>query len=200
MVDAAGPALMDARGLWVLSTRTIHRFLELWRKRLMATEKLLLAMYSRGTEPDPEDSFPDLCLTPRLGDASDPLPIKVHKLSLHTSDKKTIDLNCVRVIHKKTTDNRPPSAWSSSRLGGDRAVSCWRVLYKPKKGGRRCKLGESSQVEVHCWMSKQQKSSPGRGWGERNMTFPSRKGRRETWEKYPAQKKVMGSLLADGFC
>nr|BAC82605.1 pol-like protein [Tetraodon nigroviridis] len=134
VVDAAGPALTDAGALrsrlGVRTTATADRALTLWRKRLTGTEVLLLAMYSGGMEPNPEDPFPDLYLTPRLGDTSGPLLEKARELNLHTGDKKAIYLNCVRATHRARLNHRPPTVWSS-RLGGDGGAPCWRVLYKP---------------------------------------------------------------------
>lgn len=88
VIDEAGPVLTDAGALVSLlgiqSTRTFHKALELWRRRLIDGEKLLLARYHRGNELDPEDLFPALLVTPQLGNASCPLLEKAQELNLHT--------------------------------------------------------------------------------------------------------------------
>ena len=96
-----------------------------WPKK-RKKEKILLANYRRGTEPNLEDPFPDLHLTPQLGDACGPLLEKAKDFNLGTGNRNTIYFNCVRVMCKRGLNNRPSCVWSS-RLGGDEAAPCWRT-------------------------------------------------------------------------
>ena len=113
VVDAAGITLTNAGALrsgpGIRSTRIVERVLGLWTRRLTAKERILLARYGRGTKLDPEDPYPDLHLSPQLGEACGPLLVKAKDFNLCTDDKKTIHFNCVRVICKRRLNNRP---WS----------------------------------------------------------------------------------------
>lgn len=100
--------------LRVQSTRTMQRVLKLWRRRLTSGEKLLLARYSRASNQ--EDPFSDLRLTPQLGDASGPLLGKAQELNLRTGYKKTMYLDCVRVIHRRKLNNSLLSGESCKNL------------------------------------------------------------------------------------
>ena len=133
VVDATGTTLDDAGALGsvlrIQSTRTIGRVLQLWRRRLTGKERILLARYRRGTPTNPEDPFWDLHLNPQLDDKCGSLLEKAKVFSLCTGNKKTIYFNRVRVMCKRGLKNRPWCVWNS-RLGGDKAAPCWRVLYK----------------------------------------------------------------------
>lgn len=102
-------------------------------------ERGLLVEYGSGTEPDREDPFPDLQLTPQFGDVGGLLLEKPDGLSLRTGYKKTIYQNCVKVLFRKGLRDRVPSVWDS-RLRGDEAAPRWRVLYKPPLGKRTADL------------------------------------------------------------
>ncbi|KAI3357334.1 hypothetical protein L3Q82_015491 [Scortum barcoo] len=78
LVDAVGPALGDAEALSSLlslhSVRVAGRILSLWRQKLSGKERSLLIDSSQGKiAPNPADSFPDVCLSPELGDLTGPL-------------------------------------------------------------------------------------------------------------------------------
>ncbi|KAK0155416.1 Transposon TX1 uncharacterized protein [Merluccius polli] len=110
LVEAAGPELTGAAGLGSLlgvrSVRVAQQLLELWRRRLSATEKSLLIKHNRGEAmPDPTDPFPDIILSPELGEESGPLLAvsSPGKLSLHRADKTTIYQNVTKVLNKKTS-------------------------------------------------------------------------------------------------
>ena len=89
--------------------------------------------YSRGEAiPDPTDPFPDIILSPALGEETGPLLAvsSPGKLSLHRADKATLYENIVKAIHKKGLSGRPPTVWSN-RPGWGGTRPQWRVLYKP---------------------------------------------------------------------
>uniref|UniRef100_A0A3Q3EUV6 Reverse transcriptase domain-containing protein n=1 Tax=Labrus bergylta TaxID=56723 RepID=A0A3Q3EUV6_9LABR len=137
LVDAVGPALRDARALGSLlglhSVRVAGRLLELWRQKLSGKERSLLMDYGkRKARPDPADPFPDVFLSPGLGELTGPLLAIAHpeKLTINKADKKTWYMNCVKAIHKAGLCNRPPTVWSN-RLGANGAGPQWRILYKP---------------------------------------------------------------------
>ena len=137
LVEAAGPELTGAAGLGSLlgvrSVRVAQQLLELWRRRLSETEKSLLIKHSRGEAmPDPTDPFPDIILSPELGEESGPLLAvsSPGKLSLHRVDKTTIYRMVTKVLNKKGLSGRPPTVWSK-RPGWDGARPEWRVIYKP---------------------------------------------------------------------
>ncbi|XP_028297147.1 homeodomain-interacting protein kinase 1-like, partial [Gouania willdenowi] len=137
LVDAVGPALEDTRALSSLlglhSVRVTERLLELWRQRLPGKEKSLLMDYGQGkVKPDPADPFPEIFLSPALGELTGPLltTAQSEKLTLHKADKKTWYMSCVKAIHKAGLSNRPPTVWSE-RLGTDGVSPQWRILYKP---------------------------------------------------------------------
>ncbi|KAI3352103.1 hypothetical protein L3Q82_020914 [Scortum barcoo] len=78
LVDAVAPALGDAEALSSLLSfhlvRVAGRILSLWRQKLSGKERSLLIDSSQGKiAPNPADSFPDVCLSPELGDLTGPL-------------------------------------------------------------------------------------------------------------------------------
>ncbi|XP_029912989.1 uncharacterized protein LOC115363054 [Myripristis murdjan] len=88
LIASAGPALADARAvassLGVHSVRLVQRSLDMWMKKLSAKEKNLLQQYSDGrAEPDPNEDFPEIHLTPDLAGLSGPL------LKDYTKEKPT---------------------------------------------------------------------------------------------------------------
>ena len=136
LVDAVGPALNDAQALGSLlglqSVRVAQRILELWTARLTDKERRLLAEYSEGThEPNTADAFPDISLSPGLGDLTGPLLTVTNpqKLTLYKADKRTLYMNCVKSIHKVGLSNRPSTVWTQ-RPGQNTLKPQWRVLYK----------------------------------------------------------------------
>ena len=137
LVEAAGPELTGAGALGSLldirSVRVVQKLLELWRQKLCGMERILLMKYSRGeTIPYPTDPFPDIILSPALGEETGPLLAvsSPGKLSLHRADKATLYENIVKAIHKKGLSGRPPTVWSN-RPGWGGTRPQWRVLYKP---------------------------------------------------------------------
>ncbi|KAJ3594475.1 hypothetical protein NHX12_032779, partial [Muraenolepis orangiensis] len=73
LVDAVGPELSDAQALGSLlglhSVRVAQRILQLWSQILCPEEKGLLRSYGqRGARPDPADPFPEIYLSPGLGE------------------------------------------------------------------------------------------------------------------------------------
>ncbi|XP_056453199.1 uncharacterized protein LOC130387931 [Gadus chalcogrammus] len=117
LVEAAGPGLTGAGALGSLlgirSVRVAQKLLELWRQKLCGTERSLLMKYSRGEAlPDPTDPFPDIILSPALGEETGPLLAvsSPGKLSLHRADKATLYENIVKAIHKKGLSGRPPTS------------------------------------------------------------------------------------------
>ena len=136
LVDAVGPALSDTQALGSLlglhSVQVAGRLLELWRQKLIGRERSLLMDYgNRKARPDPADPFPDIFLSPGLGQLTGPLLAHTHpgKLTMNKADKRTWYFNSVKSIHKAGLCNRPPTVWSN-RLGKE-ADPQWRVLYKP---------------------------------------------------------------------
>uniref|UniRef100_A0A3B4YCM3 Ig-like domain-containing protein n=1 Tax=Seriola lalandi dorsalis TaxID=1841481 RepID=A0A3B4YCM3_SERLL len=73
--------------------------------------------------------FPNLQLTPQLGEASGPLLERATTVSLHSNNKKTLYNNCVKVICRKDLEKRTECAWS--RRIGDGVAPCWEILYTP---------------------------------------------------------------------
>ncbi|KAK0153031.1 hypothetical protein N1851_005296 [Merluccius polli] len=153
LVEAAGPELTGAAGLGSLlgvrSVRVAQQLLELWRRRLSAEEKSLLIKYNRGEAmPDPTDPFPDIVLSPELGEESGPLLAvsSPGKLSLQRADKTTIYQNVTKILQKKGLSGRPPTVWSK-RPGWDGTRPEWRVLYKPPLKKRTADLQWRSPFE-----------------------------------------------------
>ncbi|KAJ3614549.1 hypothetical protein NHX12_018121 [Muraenolepis orangiensis] len=78
LVDAVGPELSDAQALVSLlglhSVRVAQRILLLWSQILCPEEKGLLRSYGQGgARPDPADPFPEIYLSPGLGELTGPL-------------------------------------------------------------------------------------------------------------------------------
>ncbi|KAJ3602352.1 hypothetical protein NHX12_030110 [Muraenolepis orangiensis] len=78
LVDAVGPELSDAQALGSLlglhSVRVAQRILRLWSQILCPEEKRLLRSYGQGgARPDPADPFPEIYLSPGLGELTGPL-------------------------------------------------------------------------------------------------------------------------------
>ncbi|KAJ3613905.1 hypothetical protein NHX12_020148 [Muraenolepis orangiensis] len=78
LVDAVGPELSDAQALGSLlglhSVRVAQRILQLWSQILCPEEKGLLRSYGQGgARPDPADPFPEIYLSPGLGELTAPL-------------------------------------------------------------------------------------------------------------------------------
>ena len=138
LLDVVGPALDNAGALGTLlglrSHRVAGRLLELWRQRLTIEEKRLLVDYNvGGTTPDPADPFPDVHLSPVVGELTGPLltPCCPDKLSMNKADKKTIYANCVKSINRAGLSNRPPTVWTN-RLGDHIGPGPqWKLFYKP---------------------------------------------------------------------
>ncbi|KAJ3582510.1 hypothetical protein NHX12_000537 [Muraenolepis orangiensis] len=78
LVDAMGPELSDAQALGSMlglhSVRVAQRILQLWSQILCPEEKILLRSNGQGrTRPDPADPFPEIYLSPGLGELTGPL-------------------------------------------------------------------------------------------------------------------------------
>ncbi|KAJ3601867.1 hypothetical protein NHX12_029629 [Muraenolepis orangiensis] len=78
LVDAVGLELSDVQALGSLlglhSVREAQRILQLWSKILCPEEKRLLRSYGQGgARPDPADPFPEIYLSPGLGELTGPL-------------------------------------------------------------------------------------------------------------------------------
>ncbi|KAJ3606502.1 hypothetical protein NHX12_026023, partial [Muraenolepis orangiensis] len=78
LVDAVGPELSDAQALGSLlglhSVGVAQRILQLWSQILCPEEKRLLRSYGQGgARPDPADPFPEIYLSPGLGELTGPL-------------------------------------------------------------------------------------------------------------------------------
>ncbi|KAJ3600178.1 hypothetical protein NHX12_034128, partial [Muraenolepis orangiensis] len=85
LVDAVGPELSDAQALGSLlglhSVRVAQRILQLWSQILCPEEKRLLRSYGQGrARPDPADPFPEIYLSPGLGELTGPL-LQVEKVN-----------------------------------------------------------------------------------------------------------------------
>ncbi|KAK5858083.1 hypothetical protein PBY51_002254 [Eleginops maclovinus] len=138
VVEAAGPELSDARALGSLlglhSVRVAQRILQLWSRSLCAEEQRLLRSYGQGrAKPDPTDPFPEIYLSPGLGELTGPL-LKVanpEKMSIHKADKKTIYTNIVKTINKNGLKDRASTVWSTRLGAGNGPGPQWRSLYKP---------------------------------------------------------------------
>ncbi|XP_077936869.1 uncharacterized protein LOC120826889 isoform X2 [Gasterosteus aculeatus] len=83
-------------------------------------------------EPDPADPFPEIYLSPGLGELTGPLlaTTRPEALTLHEADKKTLYFNCVKGINRSGLCDRLPTVWSN-RLGQNGPGPQWRILYKP---------------------------------------------------------------------
>ncbi|KAI3368386.1 hypothetical protein L3Q82_008089 [Scortum barcoo] len=121
------PALGDAEALSSLlslhSVRVAGRILSLWRQKLSGKERSLLIDSSQGKiAPNPADSFPDVCLSPELGDLTGPLLTVVNpdKMTVHKVDKKTLYNNCVKSINKKGTEQQTSHCVDPKTVRGNR--------------------------------------------------------------------------------
>ena len=137
LVDAVGPAQGDARALGSLlglhSVRVAGGLLELWRQKLTGRDRILLMDYEKKkARPDPADPFPDISLSPGLGELTGPLLATTHpeRLTIHKADKKTLHFKCVKTIHKARLCNRSPTVWSN-RLGANGPGPQWKILCNP---------------------------------------------------------------------
>uniref|UniRef100_A0AAQ4RMD0 Reverse transcriptase domain-containing protein n=1 Tax=Gasterosteus aculeatus aculeatus TaxID=481459 RepID=A0AAQ4RMD0_GASAC len=137
LVDAVGPTLSDAPALGSLlglhSVRMARRLLELWNQRLTEEERSHLTDYSqKEVEPDPANPFPEIYLSPGLGELTGPLlaTTRPEALTLHEADKKTLYFNCVKGINRSGLCDGLPTVWSN-RLGQNGPGPQWRILYKP---------------------------------------------------------------------
>ena len=78
LVDAVGPTLTNTQALGSLlglqSLRVAQRILELWTQRLSEEEKSLLRGHqNKEIKPDAADPYPDIILSPGLGEKTGPL-------------------------------------------------------------------------------------------------------------------------------
>ena len=113
LVDAVGPELSDARALGSLlglqSVRVAERILQLWSQILSPDDKILLRSYGQGrAKPDPADPFPEIYLSPGLGELTGPL-LKVAnqgQMTIHKADKKTIYMNIVKTTNTNALKDR----------------------------------------------------------------------------------------------
>ncbi|KAJ4944752.1 hypothetical protein JOQ06_013292, partial [Pogonophryne albipinna] len=120
LVDAVGPELSDARALGSLlglhSVRVAERILQLWSRILSPDEKSLLRSYGQGrAKPDPADPFPEIYLSPGLGELTGPL-LKVAnqgQMTIHKADKKTLHMNIVKATNKNALKDRASTVWST---------------------------------------------------------------------------------------
>ncbi|KAJ4933329.1 hypothetical protein JOQ06_030161, partial [Pogonophryne albipinna] len=120
LVDAVGPELSDARALGSLlglhSVRVAERILQLWSQILSPDDKILLRSYRQGrAKPDPAYPFPEIYLSPGLGELTGPL-LKVAnqgQMTIHTVDKKTIYMNIVKTTNKNALKDRASTVWST---------------------------------------------------------------------------------------
>ncbi|KAJ4945904.1 hypothetical protein JOQ06_023582, partial [Pogonophryne albipinna] len=120
LVDAVGPELSDARALGCLlglhSVRVAEKILQLWSQILSPDEKRLLRSYGQGrAKPDPADPFPEIYLSPGLGELTGPL-LKVAnqgQMTIHTVDKKTIYMNIVKTTNKNALKDGASTVWST---------------------------------------------------------------------------------------
>ncbi|KAJ4946628.1 hypothetical protein JOQ06_024291, partial [Pogonophryne albipinna] len=120
LVDAVGPELSDARALGsplgLHSVRVAEKILQLWSQILSPDEKRLLRSYGQGrAKPDPADPFPEIYLSPGLGELTGPL-LKVAnqgQMTIHTVDKKTIYMNIVKTTNKNALKDRASTVWST---------------------------------------------------------------------------------------
>ncbi|KAJ3603144.1 hypothetical protein NHX12_030887, partial [Muraenolepis orangiensis] len=92
LVDAVGPELSDAQALGSLlglhSVRVAQRILQLWSQILCPEEKRLLRSYGQGgARPDPADPFPEIYLSPGLGELTGPLLQLIHTISVVDRDE-----------------------------------------------------------------------------------------------------------------
>ncbi|KAJ4946174.1 hypothetical protein JOQ06_023844 [Pogonophryne albipinna] len=99
LVDAVGPELSDARALGSLlglhSVRVAERILQLWSQILCPDDKRLLSGYGQGrAKPDPADPFPEIYLSPGLGE------LTREKITIHKADNKTLYMNIVKATNK----------------------------------------------------------------------------------------------------
>lgn len=128
-VTSTGPELMGSEAigslLGIRCVRIAKRLLQLWQD--MLRERSLLKDYSRQTEPNCGDPFPEVMLVAHFGDPDGPLLRSPKTFSLHTVDKKTLYRNCVKVLNRRGLSPKSASVWTD-RLGGDGACPCWRVL------------------------------------------------------------------------
>ncbi|KAI3376092.1 hypothetical protein L3Q82_016618 [Scortum barcoo] len=111
-----------------------QKILELWRQRLSGTERSLLIDSSQGgTTPDPADPFPEIYLSPELGDLTGPQLTITNRnnMTLHGADKKTPYYNCVKSINRKGLSNRPPTLWTQRLAVETGPNPQWKILYKP---------------------------------------------------------------------
>ena len=69
--------------------------------------------------PNPKDPFPDIDLSPGLGEETGPLLAvsSPDKLSLHRADKLTLYMNIVKALNKKGLSGRPPTVWRTGQGG-----------------------------------------------------------------------------------
>lgn len=105
IMAAAGPDLMGSEAvgslLGICSVRAAENVLQLWKNRLIASERRLLADYGQGTEPDGGKPFLEIKLVAYLGDLDGPLLRTTKSFILHTVDKRTFDQNCVTVLNSR---------------------------------------------------------------------------------------------------
>ncbi|KAJ3599655.1 hypothetical protein NHX12_033611, partial [Muraenolepis orangiensis] len=109
LVDAVGPELSDAQALGSLlglhSVRVAQRILQLWSQILCPEEKRLLRSYGQGgARPDPADPFPEIYLSPGLGELTGPL---LQTLSLSRSRIKLLFTSIKTKRHEIKSDPTP---------------------------------------------------------------------------------------------
>ncbi|KAJ3587841.1 hypothetical protein NHX12_011436 [Muraenolepis orangiensis] len=129
LVDAVGPELSDAQALGSLlglhSVRVAQRILQLWSQILCPEEKRLLRSYGQGgARPDPADPFPEIYLSPGLGELTGPL-LQVEKVNCVIETGITNGQR--RVIHSLLSGTGQEITEPSQIRR--RAVSCYSTLY-----------------------------------------------------------------------
>lgn len=100
LLTAAGPALTDSQAVGSLLCICLTQSLQLWQERLSGSERSLLMDYSQGTEPDCDDLFPDVELSPQFGGLDSFLLKDPNTLNLHTVDRKALYCNCATIKKK----------------------------------------------------------------------------------------------------
>lgn len=138
LLYVAGPTFSNTEQvssrLKIISTRVTAQLLVKWQSMLTDEERQLLWDYSAGAKtPDSKDPFPELMMSPKIGDC-DGVFLKIFKslsFNFFLATGKLLYKMCVLVFNKKVLEKKVDTPWRSFFNLDEDVKPEWRVLYKP---------------------------------------------------------------------
>jgi len=119
--------------LGVRSMRIVAQVLHKLQSAFTTEEAKMLQGYCKGEFiPDKRDTFPNLLLSPKLGECTGVfLESEKLDMELHESNGKKLYKACVKAFNKKGLHERVDTPWRTVFQMNDGVRPEWRALYKP---------------------------------------------------------------------